>query len=110
MSIIKRENIIMQGIGKDAEIETNANGGKQSRLPASFVLMDANAMFRLGRVLKQGSEKYERDNWRKISTEEHIDHALTHIFAYIGGDTQDEHLDHAFCRLMMAIGVEGQCK
>jgi hypothetical protein len=107
MNIIKRENVRIQGIGKDAETITNDNGGKQSKLPASFVLMDAKALFRLGKVLKEGAEKYERDNWRKIDTESHIDHALNHIFAYLAGDKQDNHLDHAFCRLMMAIGVEG---
>jgi hypothetical protein len=105
-NVIKSENVIMQGIGKDAEIEINTNGGKQSKLSASFVLLDAKAMFRLGKILKEGAQKYERDNWRKIDTESHIDHALNHIFAYLAGDKQDDHLGHAFCRLMFACATE----
>lgn len=94
------------GLGPEAPIVTNDQGGKQSFVPYRFDKLDFDAMFQLGAVLHHGVERYgEDENWRKISKNEHLNHALTHIFAELSGDTQDDHLSHAFCRLMFAIGV-----
>ncbi len=57
------------------------------------------------RILKEGAKKYPINNWRKIPREEHLNHALNHLFAFLKGDTQDEHLEHALCRLMMSLSV-----
>ena len=97
----------IKGVGPDAEIVTNEQGGKQSKAVAAFHLMDAPTMIRLGKVLQYGASRYGRDNWRKIPCEDHLNHALAHIFAAFAGDTQDDHLGHAFCRLMMACAPEG---
>lgn len=96
----------IKGIGPDAEIVVNEQGGRQSRAVAAFHLMDAPTMIRLAKVLQYGASRYERDNWRKISCEDHLNHALGHIFAHLAGDRQDDHLGHAFCRLMMACATE----
>ncbi len=93
-------------VGKDEPVITNKNGGKQTKLDYGFYLIDAKAMFKLAEVLNYGAGKYEKDNWRKIPVEDHINHALAHIFAYMAGDEQDDHLSHAFCRLMMAVALE----
>lgn len=57
-------------------------------------------------VLQYGASRYKPNNWRLIPQEEHINHALIHIYAFILGDTQDDHIDHALCRLMMAMATE----
>ncbi len=93
------------------EIETNEVGGKQSKLDTRCDLLDGRAMLVLARVLKEGADKYEPDNWRKISEQSHINHALTHLFNYLIGDpdttdqAMEDELAHAFCRLMMAVAV-----
>lgn len=93
-------------LSPDAPTVTNAEGGSQSLLRVRFDLLDTTAMFRLASILDYGERKYGANNWRKIPTQDHINHALTHIFGYLAGDTQDDHLGHAFCRLMFAIGTE----
>lgn len=60
----------------------------------------------ISRVLKEGAEKYEANNWRLVPQEDHISHALTHYFAYLIGDESDDHLSHFYCRLMMAYASE----
>lgn len=60
----------------------------------------------ISRVLKEGAEKYEANNWRLIPQEHHLSHALTHYFAYLLEDTTDDHLSHFFTRLMMAYATE----
>lgn len=161
-------NVVIEGVGKDAEIVTNENGGKQSKTPMALHLVDPNflkawaqgqidrlcriaedmeviprdligksecysailliatfmiegdcarlkhamvriendsvkMLTRIAKVLQEGAEKYEPNNWRLIPQESHINHALIHLVAHLMGDTQDDHLDHALCRLMMAI-------
>jgi hypothetical protein len=101
---------VISGVGKDEETVVNEQGGAQAKAYYRFDLMDAKALFALGKVLYEGAEKYGENNWRKISVNDHINHALIHIYAYLAGDEQDEHLEHAFCRLMMALGVRDNGK
>ena len=93
----------IKNLGKDVDIIENKNGGKQSKIDYAFNLLDPHAMFALSAVLEYGASRYSRDNWRLISVEEHLNHALTHIFAYMANDEQDDHLEHALCRLHMAV-------
>lgn len=92
----------IEGVGPEAEVVENEYGGKQSRTIAALHLLDPEVILALGKVLQKG-EKYGRDNWRRISCEEHLNHALNHIFAALAGDTQDEHLEHALCRIHFAV-------
>lgn len=146
-----QENKVIEGVGKDAEIVVNENGGKQSKTPLSMHLIDPrflgkianlnvikpehraiafiasfmegytenhllfameaiepnkeNILYRIGKVLQEGADRYEPNNWRLIPQESHINHALIHLLASVMGDTQDNHLDHALCRLMMAYAT-----
>ena len=84
----------------------NENGGSQSKLEYRFDLIDTRAIFALANVLHTGEQEYGKDNWRKIDTESHLNHAMSHAYAFLAGDKQDNHLSNCFCRLMMAIGVE----
>ena len=94
------------GVGKDAPITVNEHGGKQSKLPYRFDLLDARAMFALAKVLCEGAEKYGDENWRKIPIRDHLNHLLAHVYAYMAGDESDDHLEHAFCRAMMAVALK----
>lgn len=98
------------GIEPDAPVTVNKNGGKQSDTPYGFHLVPASAIFDAAKVLKYGADKYgetfERRNYNKISTVDHLNHALQHIYAFLAGDTQDDHLGHALVRLMFAYDVD----
>lgn len=96
----------LHNLGPDAPIVTNDAGGQQSDVSYRFDLIDPGAIFRLAQVLDYGARKYAPNNWRKISTEEHLNHALIHAYAHLAGDTQDDHLGHFFTRAMMALAVE----
>lgn len=96
---------MINGVGQDAPITTNKNGGKQSDCPYAFDLIPPEAMFMLAQVLGYGAKRYAPNNWRLIPRHEHLRHMLTHIFAYMAGDTQDDHLGHAMCRMAMLVSV-----
>lgn len=64
------------------------------------------ALVTIAKVLQLGAEKYSPNNWRLISQEDNINHALIHYIAYLLGDTQDDHLEHCICRVMMAYATQ----
>jgi len=92
----------MDGLQPGAPTETNASGGSQSKTAFRFDDMDGKAMLELAKIFKHGHDKYGKDNWRKIPVEDHINHALMHIYAYMSGDTQDDHIGHAHARMHFA--------
>lgn len=101
---------LIEGVGKNTPIETNDQGGSQSSIPYRLDLLDSRAILEVGRVLKEGADKYGPNNWRKIPTEDHLNHLLMHTLAWLAGDNQDNHLSHIVCRAMFALGVELQPK
>lgn len=94
---------VIAGVGPETPAYVNELGGKQSRLDYRFDLVDPLTMFTLARILNEGAVKYGEYNWEKISLNDNLNHALSHIYAYLAGDSQDDHLGHAFCRLMFAL-------
>lgn len=102
------------GVEPDAPVVTNDNGGKQSKTPYGFHLLPISAMFDAAKVAKEGADKYgetfDKRNYTKISTEDHLNHALQHIYAFLAGDKQDDHLGHAIVRLMFAYDVNDKRK
>lgn len=89
-------------LSKDAPLEVTPQGGKHSKIGMAFHHLDAGLMLTLASILYQGGAKYGRNNWKNISVEDHLNHALTHIFGFLSGDTQDDHLSHAILRVMFA--------
>lgn len=65
----------------------------------------ANRLLTISKVLKEGAEKYETNNWRLIPSEQHLSHAITHYLAYLLDDNQDDHLSHFYTRLMMCYAT-----
>lgn len=96
----------VRGVGPDAPVVVNAQGAGQSKSIHHFHTMDAQALLRMAEIQAQGDEKYGPNNWRGIPVGEHINHAITHFFAWLAGDRSDDHLGHALCRAMFAVATE----
>lgn len=94
------------GVGKDTPVVTNELGGRQSDLPYRADLFPPAAFLAVCRVLKGGADKYGPDNWRRVTVAEHLNHAITHLFAFLAGDGQDDHLEHAACRVAMGLEIK----
>ncbi len=62
----KQEKVVIEGVGKDAEVVTNAKGGKQSKSPMAMHLIDPHF---LEHLLFQIDDKYEpyREAIREIT-------------------------------------------
>jgi len=88
--------------------ETNEQGGMQTSLPVRMDLIPARVLLKVAGVLKEGSDKYGENNWQSIAIDDHLNHALTHIYRYLDGDVSEPHLIHATCRLMFAAHGLGE--
>lgn len=83
----------------------------QSHLQHRFDLVDGQAMFEMTHVLYEVAKKYGSESWRSISVEDHLNHLISHAYAYLAGNRDDQHLANIMCRAMFAQGkalmVEG---
>lgn len=93
-------------LGTEAPVIVEPGGGRHSDTGVRCDLIPARAILSVAEVLDAGARKYGIDNWRGIGVDAHLNHILTHIFAYLSGDKQDDHLSHAACRGLMALEVE----
>jgi len=83
----------------------NKNGGRQSKIEEAPRLLPPVAQLEKSKVLAKGF-RYGLNNWKLLTKEENIDHALRHIFLYLNGDMSEPHLVNAACRLDFAIETE----
>lgn len=91
---------------KPGEIVLNESGGAQSALHGDPKLIPAEALLRLSQVCAEGSTRYAANNWRRIPFEDHLSHALEHLFFAMNGDRSEDHVGHALTRLAFAVAME----
>jgi Domain of unknown function (DUF5664) len=85
------------------ETHTNEKGGKQSKLSVRFDLIPAYSLKIVAQILAVGAVKYGENNWMLIDTEDHINHAVNHLYLFLSGDTTENHLGNAACRVLFAL-------
>lgn len=72
---------------------------KEDEIKRDIVLMIAKTM-------EYGIGRYKLNNWRLIPGEDHLNHALTHLFMAEIGNTDDDHIAHFYTRIMMAYATK----
>lgn len=104
------------------EIEVNAKGGAGTKLKGWYHRVCARALRTVAEVFAEGGTKYAVDNWRAVTVEEHLNHAITHAYNYLEIEQQypapdvraaaqkfkHEELAHFACRAIMALAVHLQ--
>lgn len=80
--------------------------GKIGYIPFAYHLIPRRGLAKLAAVMRCGERKGRRDfEWMDIPVEEHINHAISHLIAYMarkGGI----HLANAACRVLMALDLD----
>jgi len=105
-AIYGADPVVLPGVGPDAPTVFNEAGGGQSSTPYRCDLLPPKALLATAKVLEEGARKYAPNNWRRIPREDHLNHLLVHVLAFLAGDQSDEHLAHAACRILFAMETE----
>lgn len=89
----------MEGDCPKDEMVARLIWNKEDNKKRDIVLMIAKTM-------EYGIGRYKLNNWRLIPEEEHLNHALIHLFMAEIGNTDDDHIAHFYTRIMMAYATK----
>lgn len=96
----RRERTPVQGLGKNDKLTED---GTATAVSYRFDLIPPESLLAVAQVMHEGAEKgYEKDGWRRLTTEDHLNHAMGHIMAHLDGEEEEDHVAHAAARLLMA--------
>jgi hypothetical protein len=69
-----------------------------------YDLISPLAMERLAKTYAEGANKRGAHNWENgMPVSDLLNHALAHIYAFLGGDRSEDHIAHAIWNLMAVI-------
>ena len=87
----------------DGETVTNENGAQQSFIAADFHCIPPVVLRLLAQCLGFGRRKYGFENWKGISVDDNLSHAMNDINEWRLGDRSEPHLVNAIARLSFAL-------
>ncbi len=85
------------------ELSISSEGGVQSKLICRPSLFPPKACLLVSTILGVKAREYGEWNWKKIPTQDHLDHLLNHAMQHIAGDRKEFHLGNIACRSMFLL-------
>lgn len=88
-------------------IATYGAGARRTAKDVRFELLSPIGMRRVAMASHEGAEKYGAFNVEKgLPISVFLNHALSHIYAYLEGDRSEDHLGHAAWNMLFACHSE----
>jgi hypothetical protein len=84
---------------------SNKHGGVSSPTTADYTLLPARSLELVTLLMTDALKKYDRDNWRLIVSQDHINHCVRHLLMFQRTGSTDD-LTRAACRVMMALEMQ----
>lgn len=80
-------------------------------IPFAFHLVPRSGLAKVAAVMRQGELTGRRDEgWREVPLIEQVNHAISHLLAYLDDPTAEQHLANAGCRVLMALDLDPSAK
>jgi hypothetical protein len=80
----------------------------RSKIDVRFDLIPASSILVISQILADGAVKYGLHHWQSYDADDHLNHALNHIYQWLNGDRSENHLGNASCRLLFALFMSMQ--
>jgi len=97
---------IVGGKSSDPDVK-HEGGGVAGNVGYRCDLLDPVAILNIAHIMDEGARKgRSNNNWRLLSPDVHINHALTHLMLHMAGSKTEDHIGRALTRMMMAVAVE----
>ena len=81
--------------------------GNIGYIPFAYHILPIRALAKTAAVMRAGERSgREPDSWRTVPIEEQLNHAISHLMAYLAGRHSEHHLANACCRVMMALDMD----
>jgi hypothetical protein len=91
----------------ESGIATYGRGAKRTAKDVRFELLSPVGLRRVAQASHEGAEKYGAFNVEKgLPISVFLNHALSHIYAYLEGDRSEDHLGHSAWNLLFACHSE----
>lgn len=75
-------------------------------IPFAYHLVPRRGLAKVAAVMRSGERKGRRDfEWMDVPVEEHINHCISHLIAYMA-KKKGGHLANAVCRALMALDLD----
>ena len=100
----KPDTILVMG---ESPILDGRYDGNICYIPFAYHLIPIEGMAKMAAVMRQGELAGKPDDgWRMVPVKEHINHAISHLLAYVAGRHKEPHLANASCRVLMALDLD----
>jgi hypothetical protein len=101
----KEENTIL-AMGESPTLDIRYDGNI-CYIPFAYHLIPIEGIAKTAAVMRRGELAGRPDNgWREVPIKEHINHAISHLLAYVAGRHKEPHLANAACRVLMALDLD----